>query len=139
MSNISQKRLRDERVAAQSPTLVLSAVQKIDRVPLVARISMRGAGAAMCAAVLCGAVSAPGQEITGAPAAPVAPVSAVAPAAPVKVQLPADQRAFKAAQGTVDPEQRLALLRQFVKDYPKSKRVSTAQFGILDVLGKELP
>ena len=44
-----------------------------------------------------------------------------------KKQLPADQRAFHAAQAITDPEKRLAALRQFIQQFPKSTRVDRAQ------------
>jgi hypothetical protein len=58
---------------------------------------------------------------------------------PPKMQLPADQRAFQAARSTVDPEQRLAAMRAFVKNYPKSTRASSAQNDIFDTLVKYFP
>src|ERR1700733_12534370 len=54
--------------------------------------------------------------------------------APVKKQLPADVRAYKAAEAVVDPEKRLAAMRSFVKEYPKSPRVSDAQSEIFKTL-----
>lgn len=63
------------------------------------------------------------------------------PAQPApKKQLPADERAWKAARATMDPEKRLAALRAFVHDYPKSKsRVSRAQDEILTTLLNHFP
>jgi thiol-disulfide isomerase/thioredoxin len=61
-----------------------------------------------------------------------------ADAAPKK-QLPADQRAFKAARAVIDPEQRLAAMRAFVHDYPKSERVGRAQTAILVTLTDHFP
>lgn len=58
---------------------------------------------------------------------------------PPKMQLPADQRAFQAARAIVDPEPRLAAMREFVTTYPKSTRVSRAQIEILNVLLKNFP
>ena len=60
-------------------------------------------------------------------------------AAAPRMQLPADQRAFKAARSTMDPAQRLAALQEFVKDYPKSTRAGTAQSEILKVLIRDFP
>jgi predicted negative regulator of RcsB-dependent stress response len=60
-------------------------------------------------------------------------------ASPPKIQLPADQRAITAARATVDPEQRLAAMREFVKTYPKSSRVDGAQSDIFDTLVKYFP
>jgi tetratricopeptide (TPR) repeat protein len=54
-------------------------------------------------------------------------------------QLPADARAYKAAQAVVEPEARLAAMQAFVKDYPKSNRVDRAQGQVLDVLLKNYP
>jgi hypothetical protein len=48
----------------------------------------------------------------------------------------ADVRAYKAAQGQVDPAARLAA---FVKAYPKSPMVGRAQGRILSVLLKNFP
>ena len=59
--------------------------------------------------------------------------------APVEKQLPADVRAYKAAQAVVDPEKRLAAMRSFVKEYPKSSQVSDAQSEILKVLLDNFP
>jgi thiol-disulfide isomerase/thioredoxin len=59
--------------------------------------------------------------------------------APVKKQLPADVRAYKAAQAVVDPEKRLAAMRSFVKEYPKSGSVSDAQSEILKILLDNFP
>ncbi len=59
--------------------------------------------------------------------------------APVKKQLPADVRAYKAAAAIVDPEQRLAAMRSFVKEYPKSRAVSEAQGEILKILLDHFP
>ena len=61
-----------------------------------------------------------------------------APAA--KKQLPADQRAFKAARATMDPAKRLEAMRAFVHDYPKStSRVNRAQNEILSALVNNFP
>ncbi len=60
-------------------------------------------------------------------------------AAPVKKQLPADVRAYRAAAAVVDPEKRLAAMRSFVKQYPKSRVVSEAQGQILKVLLDNFP
>jgi hypothetical protein len=59
--------------------------------------------------------------------------------APVKKQLPADVRAYKAAVAVVDPEKRLAAMRSFVKEYPKSRAVSDAQDQILKTLLDNFP
>src|ERR1700679_2312228 len=59
--------------------------------------------------------------------------------APVKKQLPADVRAYKAARAVVDPEQRLAAMRSFVKEYPKSGSVSGAHSQILKILLDNFP
>jgi hypothetical protein len=62
------------------------------------------------------------------------------PAPAAKKQLPADERAWKAARATMDPEKRLEALRAFVHDYPKSKsRVSRAQDAILTTLVNHFP
>ncbi|NYF92063.1 hypothetical protein RBB79_20500 [Tunturiibacter empetritectus] len=58
---------------------------------------------------------------------------------PPKMQLPADQRAFDAARATVDPAERLAAMQLFLKNYPKSTRVSRAQGDIFDTLVKYFP
>ena len=82
--------------------------------------------AAVCmAAILCGSQSRAVGQTTDS--------------APLKKQLPADQRAFKGARATMDPEQRLEALRSFVQTYPKSDRVSTAQGAILTVLLDSFP
>jgi hypothetical protein len=59
--------------------------------------------------------------------------------APVKKQLPADVRAYKATRAVVDPEKRLAAMRSFVKEYPKSGSVSGAQSQILKILLDNFP
>ena len=59
--------------------------------------------------------------------------------APLKKQLPADQRAFGAAQATHVPEQRLAAMRAFVAAYPKSSRAGRAEDAILTILLKNFP
>lgn len=59
--------------------------------------------------------------------------------APIKKQLPADARAFKAARGTIDPEQRLAAMRAFVQNYPKSDRADRAHTIILTLLLDNFP
>src|SRR3984885_12592815 len=59
--------------------------------------------------------------------------------APAKKQLPADVRAYKAALAVVDPEKRLAAMRGFVKEYPKSSAVSDAQSEILKILLDNFP
>jgi hypothetical protein len=81
------------------------------------------------------------QSTTSTPAATPAPAAVPAPAATPapKKQLPADERAFKAARATTDPEQRLTALHQFVQQFPKSTRVSRAQSEILDILLKNFP
>jgi hypothetical protein len=56
-----------------------------------------------------------------------------------KMQLPADQRAFNAARSISDPAQRLAAMRQFVKNYPRSTRKDRAESDILDTLLKYYP
>ncbi len=55
------------------------------------------------------------------------------------MQLPADQIAFIAAKAIVDPEERLAAWRHFVKDYPDSLRIQPAGKEILQVLVKNFP
>ena len=50
------------------------------------------------------------------------------------MQLPADRRAYTAARAKTDPAERLAAMRQFVTDFPKSDRVSRTQTAILDLL-----
>jgi predicted heme/steroid binding protein len=59
--------------------------------------------------------------------------------APVKKQLPADVRAYKAAETVVDPEKRLAAMRSFVKEYSKSPEVSDAHREILKILLDNFP
>lgn len=60
--------------------------------------------------------------------------------AAAKKQLPADERAWKAARATMDPEKRLEAMHAFVHDYPKSKsRVSRAQDQILTTLVNHFP
>ncbi len=56
-----------------------------------------------------------------------------------KMQLPADQRAYKAALATPDPAQRLVAMQTFVKDYPKSSRAGGAKSKIFDLLLKNFP
>jgi thiol-disulfide isomerase/thioredoxin len=58
---------------------------------------------------------------------------------PAKKQLPADERAYKAARKINDPAQCLAALRAFVHDYPKSSRAGRAQDAILAILLKSFP
>jgi hypothetical protein len=55
------------------------------------------------------------------------------------MQLPADQRAYKAALSTPDPAQRIVALQAFVKDYPKSGRVDRARGKMFDILLKNFP
>ena len=62
-----------------------------------------------------------------------------ADAAPVKKQLPADERAFKVARANIDPDQRLAAMREFLKEYPKSNRSYRAQSDIMKILIDEYP
>jgi len=50
------------------------------------------------------------------------------------MQLPADRRAYTAARAQLDPAARLAAMRQFLVDYPKSSSVSRVQNSILDLL-----
>src|SRR5580692_5548509 len=59
--------------------------------------------------------------------------------APVKKQLPADRRAYRAAASVVDPEKRLAAMRSFVQEYPKSRAVDEAQSQILKTLLDNFP
>jgi thiol-disulfide isomerase/thioredoxin len=58
---------------------------------------------------------------------------------PVKKQLPADVRAYRAARAVTDPEKRLAAMRSFIKDYPKSSRASSAEDQILKILLESFP
>ena len=51
-----------------------------------------------------------------------------------KMQLPADRRAYAAARAQLDPAARLAAMRQFLVDYPKSSVVPRVQNSILDLL-----
>jgi hypothetical protein len=84
------------------------------------------AAATVCmVAILCGSPSQASAQTTDS--------------APLKKQLPADQRAFKAARAITDPEQRLEALRSFVQAYPKSDRVDRAQSAILTVLLDSFP
>jgi hypothetical protein len=57
------------------------------------------------------------------------------------MKLPADQRAFLATAAVKDPEQRLAALRQFLKDYPKADpgRIHRVQQAILKLLLRYFP
>ena len=55
------------------------------------------------------------------------------------MQLPADQRAYKAAVATPDPAQRIVALQAFVKDYPKSDRAGRAKSKMFDILLKNFP
>ena len=57
----------------------------------------------------------------------------------LKMQLPADQRAYKAALSTPDPAQRIVALQAFVKDYPKSNRAGRAKSKMFDILLKNFP
>jgi hypothetical protein len=56
-----------------------------------------------------------------------------------KMQVPADRRAYTAARAQFDPGQRLAAMRQFLIDYPKSARVSRARMSILELLLANFP
>ena len=62
-----------------------------------------------------------------------------AEAAPVKKQMPADRRAYRAAISIDDPDQSLAALHAFVKQYPKSSRVGYAQSAIFKLLINNFP
>ena len=55
------------------------------------------------------------------------------------MQLPADRRAYTAARAQLDPAARLAAMRQFLIDYPKSSSVSRVQDSILDLLLVNFP
>jgi hypothetical protein len=59
--------------------------------------------------------------------------------APIKKQLPADERAFKVARANVDPDQRLAAMREFLKAYPESSRANRAENDIFKILVSEYP
>jgi tetratricopeptide (TPR) repeat protein len=72
------------------------------------------------------------------PSATVA-VAQTPPPPPPKKQLPADQRAYKAAVATPDPAQRIVALQAFVKDYPKSDRAGRAKSKTFDILLKNFP
>jgi len=50
------------------------------------------------------------------------------------MQLPADRRAYTSARAQLDPAARLAAMRQFLIDYPKSNSASRAENAILDLL-----
>jgi tetratricopeptide (TPR) repeat protein len=65
--------------------------------------------------------------------ASLAVASAQETAAP-KMQLPADRRAYTAARAQLDPAARLAAMRQFLVDYPKSTSAPRAEKSILDLL-----
>ncbi len=60
------------------------------------------------------------------------------PALPVghaqSMQAPADQKAYKAARNTADPDAALTALHQFLHDFPDSKRVDDAHTAILQLL-----
>ncbi len=51
----------------------------------------------------------------------------------------ADSDAFKGARKIADPQSKIAALRGFVKQYPKSSRVSSANSLILETLVKNFP
>ena len=61
-----------------------------------------------------------------------------APAAP-KAQVTADKKAYRAASEIEDPAARIAALRAFVKEYPKSSRVDRADELILKIQLKSFP
>ncbi len=58
---------------------------------------------------------------------------------PAKKQLPADRRAYRAAVMMDDPDQSIAALRAFLKQYPKSSRVGHAQSAIFKLLINDFP
>ena len=62
-----------------------------------------------------------------------------ADAPPAKKQMPADRRAYRAAISIGDPDQSLAALRAFLKQYPKSSRVGYAQSAIFKLLINNFP
>jgi tetratricopeptide (TPR) repeat protein len=65
--------------------------------------------------------------------------TSVAQDAALKVKEPADKKAYTNANNISDPEERVAALKQFLVDYPKSQRVGRAQNMILTVLLKNFP
>jgi tetratricopeptide (TPR) repeat protein len=65
--------------------------------------------------------------------------TSVAQDAALKVKEPADKKAYTTANNMSDPDQRVAALKQFIVDYPKSQRVGRAQNMILTVLLKNFP
>lgn len=68
-----------------------------------------------------------------------AAMAQTAPESKPKAQVPADKKAFIAARKNEDPTQRLAALRQFTAEYPKSTRVPRAQELIFETLLKSYP
>lgn len=98
---------------------------------------MRSFSGVSCWFLVLGAASLPAQ--TTEPATPPAS-PAQTTAAPPKKKEPADERAWKAARATMEPEKRLEALRAFVHDYPESKsRMRRAQDEILTTLVKSFP
>jgi tetratricopeptide (TPR) repeat protein len=69
----------------------------------------------------------------------LATASAQQPSPTPRMQLPADRRAYTAARAQLDPADRLAAMRQFVHDYPKSSSADRAQSSILDLLLANFP
>jgi tetratricopeptide (TPR) repeat protein len=65
-------------------------------------------------------------------------LQAPAQSAPV-MQKPADERAYAAAVALIDPAQRVAALDNFIKIYPKSKRIDRAQSVRFDTCVEYLP
>lgn len=66
-------------------------------------------------------------------------VAQTADTPPAKKQLPADRRAYRAAITIEDPDQSLAALRAFLKQYPKSNRVGHAESAIFKLLVENFP
>ena len=58
---------------------------------------------------------------------------------PGQMQLPADQKAVKAARQVEDPAQRIAALQNFIHDYPDSKSVGRARQLAFDTLLASFP
>ena len=67
------------------------------------------------------------------------PLAHASDTAAPKMQLPADQKAYKAAQLLPDPAARLAAFQAFLKDYPKSKRLYGARYQIFHILLEHFP
>ena len=67
------------------------------------------------------------------------PASASGSTSAPAMQLAPDQAAFRAANATVDKQQRAAALQNFLRDFPKSKRVETARRILLEIIVQQQP